>query len=151
MKKAGKSAYLDDIAKAGGLASLHGGGSLYGGGIQQFLVQHGAAESADVDAALGQFIVQNSLPFQPFESPQFKEFCVKVSHHCSGKHVYKPPDRKKIASLILDLRTAKVKGQVKELIKRNKDYGVGVSSDGWQDCKGNDLFVQVMLQTVMHV
>ena len=76
---------------------------------------------------------------------------MKVLHHCCGKHVYKPPDRKKIASPVLDSYIAKVKEQVKELIKRNKDYGVGVSSDGWQDCKGNDLFVQVMLQTVMHV
>ena len=47
----------NDIAKAGGLASL------VGGGIQQFLAPHGSAESADVDAVLGTFIFQNGLPF----------------------------------------------------------------------------------------
>ena len=92
----------NDIAKAGGLASLHGGGSLYGGSIQQFLVRPGTVESVDIDAALGTFIFQNCLPSQPFESLQFKEFCAKVSHHCGGNHIYKPPDRKKIGSPILE-------------------------------------------------
>ena len=101
------------------------------GGMNSFVVRTTVEQKADIDNKLAKYIFSENISFRSVEGEQFLNFCEAM------RPGYKPPNRKILASKLLDEVHDQVIAEMKEKIAR-KEVLV-LSQDGWSSVRNDPI------------